>query len=116
MATDREKVIEAQQAIMKRFEEYQKLGRKRIHFNVAPRYTPGSPAQVPIRTAVMVALEERQAIKHNLDGIYGEERRKKAEELGLKGIVEARREGPKKRGWDVLDLITGERFDRPYTP
>ncbi len=84
------------------------------HYNVAPRYTPGSPALVPERIAMRVAEEEKLAIKDVLDGFHGSERQKRAQNLGLRGIVESRicRGSGKKLGWEVVDLCTGERFFR----
>ena len=84
------------------------------HYNVAPRYTPGSPALVPERIAMRVAEEEKRAIKDVLDGFEGPQRQKRAQNLGLRGIVEARicRGSGKKLGWEVVDLCTGEHFFR----
>jgi hypothetical protein len=83
-----------------------------ISYNVAPRYTCGSPAMVDERTAVQVAAEEKHFYEMALTGAFGEEDQTKAKTLGLLGIAEARHERPK--GWDVLDLITQERFFRPF--
>ena len=84
------------------------------HFNVAPRYTPGSPALVDEGIAVRVALQERSSIVHVLDGMEGEKNQKRAERLGLRGIVEYRvfRGSGKKEGWEVTDLCTGEKLFR----
>ena len=84
------------------------------HFNVAPRYTPGSPALVPEDIALRVAMQERNSITHALDGSWGPKEKADAERFGLRGIVEFRRErgSGKKSGWEVIDLCTGEKFFR----
>lgn len=81
------------------------------HYNVEPRYTPGSPAQVDERTAFRVADEERQGYEVTLAGAHGTIAKQEAELVGLGGIVEYRTERP--GVWVVLDVITGERFLRP---
>jgi hypothetical protein len=83
-----------------------------IHYNVAPRYTGGSPAQVPRDTALKVAGEEKVAHNRALEGLYGEEMQKQAEEFGLAGIAEERTEFG--TGWIVLDLCTAKEFFRPF--
>ena len=48
------------------------LGRRRtFFFNVAPRYTSGSPAMVPEETALRVAAQEHRSYEHAIAGIYG---------------------------------------------
>jgi hypothetical protein len=86
----------------------------RGHFNVAPRYTPGSPALVDEGIALRVALQERSSVVHILDGLEGEKNQARAKRLGLGGIVEYRvsRGSGKKEGWEVTDVITGEKFFR----
>jgi len=81
---------------------------------VAPRYTAGSPALVDATIALRVAVEEVSAIETALEGFWGEAQKARAERLGLRGIVECKRErgSGKKHGWDVVDLCTGERFFR----
>lgn len=86
--------------------------RKRGHFNVEPRYTPGSPAQVPEYTALRVAAQEKDAIEGALEGIWGEEAKARAEERGLDLIVFEMVERPK--GWDVHDLITDKHYFWPF--
>jgi hypothetical protein len=86
--------------------------RRRHHFNVAPRHSPGSPAMVDFGTAAHVADQEMLFHAHAIAGRYGTEARKRAEAAGLKGIVECRRET--RKGWEVLDLLTGETFLRPF--
>ena len=83
-----------------------------IQFNVAPRYTCGSPALVNPRIARHVAEEERRAYEHHLEGIYGEERQKRAEEKGLALISFTMKET--RKGWEVEDLITGEKHFWPF--
>lgn len=85
---------------------------KNSHFNVSPRYTPGSPAMVDEDTAVRVAAEERRAYERALSGRYGTEEQDRALKLGVSGVVESRAES--RRSWIVLDMITGERFERPF--
>jgi hypothetical protein len=85
---------------------------KRFYFNVAPRYIGGSPALVPFHTALRCALQEASSYLHAVDGRYGEDEKKKADREGMKGIVECHHEV--RKGWEVLDLLTGERFVRPF--
>lgn len=88
------------------------MKRKPLYYNVAPRYTPGSPALVRQEIAEQVAAEEARAIEYYLKGYMGEESRAIAERLGLAGIVELRHE--MRKGWDVIDLCTGTRHFRPF--
>lgn len=90
------------------------IGRRRtpVRFNVAPRYTPGSPAQVPLETALRVAAQERQSYAYARDARYGVGGVEKAQREGLLGIVEAVCET--RKGWDTLDLVTGERRLVPF--
>lgn len=89
------------------------IGRNRkARFNVAPRYTCGSPAPVNREIALAVASEEIADYERTISGAYGEEQKARAEKLGLAGIVECRIE--RSKHWRVLDLITGEVFDRPF--
>lgn len=90
----------------------------RSYFNVNPRYTSGSPAMVDGPTAARVAVQEREAYERELAGTYGEELKKRAETLGLKGIVEhvLREERRDRRdGFMVRDLLTDETYWRPAT-
>lgn len=82
------------------------------HFSVAPRYGPGSPALVDRTTALRVAQDEEGSHQHAAVGRYGEAAQTKAQTQGLVGIAEVRVET--KKGWDVLDLITGERYLRHF--
>lgn len=84
------------------------------HFNVRPRYTPGSPAMVPEDIAVRVAVQERSFYERAISGRHGERTAEKARSRGLGGIVDVRRELPRGKGWDVLDLCTLERRDVPF--
>lgn len=86
--------------------------RRAVHYNVAPRYSPGSPALVDRETAKKVALDEEDAYFFAMEGRYGAEKQQRAETEGLKGIVEALVET--RKGWDILDLLTGDRFTRPF--
>src|SRR5262245_50457146 len=56
-------------------------------YEVAPRYTPGSPALVEPGTAARVAEHERKSYLTARAGIYGSEEQARAERLGLAGIV-----------------------------
>lgn len=82
------------------------------HYNVAPRYAGGSPAPVDEATARRVAAEEADSYHNTCAGIYGEEAQRKALAEGLAGIVELRLE--RADCWIVEDLITGDRFVRPF--
>lgn len=84
------------------------------HYDVKPRYTAGSPAQVDLETATRVADQERRGYDEALEGSYGAVEREKAERLGLKGIVEERVE--KIDCWIVCDLLTSEKFVRMFPP
>jgi hypothetical protein len=81
------------------------------HYNVAPRWSSGSPAMVDRRTAIGVAGDEQSSHSHALQGFYGEDKQRAAQAPGaLSGIVEHRHESG--RGWFVRDLLTGEYFYR----
>ncbi len=89
------------------------VGRKRDwHCSVRPRYGPGSGAAVSPEIALRVALDEARCYEHALSGVYGEETQTKARALGLLGIAECLVET--RKAWHVLDLITGEVYDRPF--
>lgn len=81
-----------------------------LHYNVAPRYSAGSPAMVDERTALRVAEDEKDAFEAALCGVYGEAAMEEALALGLGGIVELRHEVG--RGWRCEDALTGRRFLR----
>lgn len=83
-----------------------------VYYHVAPRYTPGSPAQVPREIAERVAAEEKRAIEYHLSGAYGVEAQGFAIVTGLAGIVEQRQEI--RNAWRVRDLCTDEIFVRPF--
>ena len=83
------------------------------HYNVRPRYTPGSPAMVSADTALQVAHEEKQAYEHHLVGAFGSQLMLRAKALGLKGIVERVQEVKNGKEWQVGDLITHEEYERP---
>lgn len=88
--------------------------RKNGYYNVAPRYTGGSPGLVDRGTAERVALDESRSYDGALTGVYGEADERVARQLGLRGVVEYREEvgSGKRHGWNVLDLCTGETFFR----
>lgn len=83
-----------------------------VYFNVVPRYTPGSPAMVPEDIAKYVAVEESAAYERALSGVDGAENKARAERLGVRGISEQRTEYAE--CWVIEDLITLERFVRPF--
>jgi hypothetical protein len=83
-----------------------------VYFNVVPRYTPGSPAIVPEDIANDVAIEESAAYERALNGVNGADAQARAERLGLRGISEQRTEHAE--CWVIKDLITLERFVRPF--
>lgn len=56
-------------------------------WEVAPRYTPGSPSMVSRTTALYVAEQEKRAYNQALTGCYGEEMKQTAETQELRGIV-----------------------------
>jgi len=86
-----------------------------VTFNVAPRYSPGSPAQVDERTARRVAEDEKHGYGRSLAGVYGLKEQQRAEQLGNAGIVEARWEQARPSGWLVQDMLTSEIFFRYAT-
>ena len=79
-------------------------------YQVRPRYTPGSPAQVNEESALRVAEEERDSFEAHAEGFMGEEWQQKAERLGLQRIAYYIQE--KGGHWVLLvDLITEERIE-----
>lgn len=84
----------------------------RSHYNVAPRYTSGSPAAVDETTALHVAAQELDAYDRNVSGRYGIELKDAAQRKGLKGIVELRTE--RAGCWVVEDLLTNDKFLRAF--
>lgn len=88
-----------------------------------PRYSCGSPAMVDPWTAGRVARQELQAYALECEGVYGEARQRRAQILGLRGIVERMQEArggrdvPAKHraGWRIWDLCTNETYWRPHT-
>jgi peptidoglycan/xylan/chitin deacetylase (PgdA/CDA1 family) len=95
-----------------RIDQFLQEHRRKAQFNVAPRYTSGSPALVDRNQAVQVAREEEGGYQHAAIGRYGPKLEERARTQGLLGIAEVRVET--RKGWDVLDLITGERYIRPF--
>jgi len=88
------------------------LRRSRFQCNVRPRYTGGSPALVDLATAQQVAASEMRSHGDALEGIHGEAHQERAQRLGLRGIAEQVKET--RKGWEVVDLITGEQYLRPF--
>lgn len=83
-----------------------------IYYNVRPKYSAGSPASVSAEIAAMVANDEREAHAATLRGIYGEASRAVAEKDTLRGLSE--RVIERRDAWLVEDLITEERYVRPF--
>lgn len=80
-----------------------------ITYNVAPRYSAGSPAMVDRKTALGVAEDEIDGHGAALQGIYGIPQRDLARSKGLSGIVT---EVAHYSTYTITeDLITGERID-----
>lgn len=78
-------------------------------YNVAPRYSAGSPALVDERTADEVQVAELEGYARAMSGIYGAEKQDRARRLGLSGIVEHRQVFA--HHFIATDRITGERRD-----
>lgn len=98
------------------------MTRRRVRWNVNPRYSAGSPAMVDERTAQRVADEEVRAYGHAREGVYGAEEQRRARNMGVgrwrgadgveRSIAE---EVEEHRGhWMVRDLVTGEVYQRPF--
>jgi hypothetical protein len=92
------------------------FGRKSFYCHVHPRYSAGSGAMVPDWIALKVAREEREDYERVLSGVEGEESRKRAEVLGLRGIAVAMAEhgSGRKFRWLIYDLVTGECYRRHH--
>lgn len=90
------------------------MKRKNEFYSVHPRYGPGSPGQVSEEIALSVASHEKEMYEAHIEGLYGEDAKLSASIMGLTGVAEymVERQG----GWDVLDLITGERKRRESIP
>ena len=76
---------------------------RNITFNVAPRYTAGSPAAVDYRTAIRVVSQERDSYEHA---------KGTPEDKGLELIVFEMDETSK--GWNVHDMITDRQWFWPF--
>lgn len=90
------------------------MNRHPIYFHVYPRYSCGSPAMVDEATARRVAEQEIAIARDAMHGNQGPFAQQLAERWGLRGIVESTQECPRRKGWTVHDLITDERYLRPY--
>lgn len=86
------------------------MAKNPTRYHVHPRYTCGSPAQVPKETALKVAVEEQAAYLHARRGAYGEQDQERAQLLGLDGIVVAMTE--RRGGFDCWDLIARRAYRR----
>lgn len=84
----------------------------RVYYNVAPRYTAGSPAMVDQDTALRVVDQERQAYEYTMAGARSPDAARQAAADGLGGIVEEVTE--RADCWLVTDLITGEQYVRMF--
>jgi len=84
----------------------------KTYFNVAPRYSGGSSAQVSEDIARKVVEDEKHFYDIALSGVYGEEKRAQAERDGLDGIVYTMTEHS--QHWLVCDLITGRVRVKPF--
>lgn len=78
-------------------------------FNVAPRYSNGSPALVSRAQAEQVVQDECGAYARAISGSEGCNRQEQARTLGLSGIVEERE--MHSFHYIAHDMITGERRD-----
>jgi hypothetical protein len=85
------------------------MSRPGISYNVAPRYSAGSPASVDRATALRAAADELEAYQRTVDGAYGEEQRERALRLGISGIVEEREIYA--HHYLATDCMTGEQRD-----
>jgi hypothetical protein len=88
------------------------MARTKIYFQVRPRYTPGSPAQVPQHVALRVAEQEPRFYERALSGIWGDSSKATADTEGLDFIAYTITE--KKKGWEVHDLITSKTHFWPF--
>ena len=79
---------------------------RNMFYSVTPRYSGGSPAMVDQSTALRVVQDERGEYEAALSGIYGAEKKARAEREGLDFIVVCMDE--RRDRWDVADAITGK--------
>jgi hypothetical protein len=84
---------------------------RNLTFHVAPRYTAGSPAMVSEAVARHVAKQESENFRRCLGGMYGEEEKKKAHELGRSFIAYTMYEAYGKVYYE--DIITGRKYEVP---
>lgn len=79
------------------------------HFEVRPRFTPGSPACVDERTAERVAAQEKRGFEMAREGVYGAEEKRFADVVGNAWIVFCWQETGRatKPRFNVQDLLTG---------
>lgn len=82
-------------------------------WRIKPRYGCGSPADLAAGTVVKAAVTEVRCYHDAVEGTYGEEKQEEATRVGLAGIALVYWE----RGchWEVLDLLTGDTYDQPYS-
>ena len=79
-----------------------------IRYEVRPRFTPGSPAQVDEATFWRVRAQEQEGYYRARSGRFGDEERARAERLGLERVAFTRRE----RGgcWLIGDCMTNRNY------
>lgn len=88
------------------------MSNKISFFQVFPRYTAGTPAQVDQEQALRIAGEELKAYEENLSLPFNDPEHSRAKRLGLHGIVESLVE--EEDGWHVVDQITKRVSTRPF--
>ena len=102
---------EAQAIWDRTFQALRKLHVRHVHFEARPRYTCGSGALVDEDVCCQCAADEVRFRDMDLEGVHGEDRKVRAEKLGLSWICYARWEKGKKVF--RYDLITGETIQEP---
>ena len=83
---------------------------RKAYWHVAPRFSAGSPALVPLSEAIRIAGHELQSLADCASGVFGDQLKAKAS-LGLHNVVCARWQA-KGKVWR-MDLI-GERAGCAY--
>ena len=102
---------EAQEIWDRTFTALRNLRVRHIHFEARPRYSCGSGALVDADVCCKCAADEVRSRDMDLTGVHGEEKKARAEKLGLSWICYARWEKGKKVF--RYDLITGENIQEP---
>ena len=87
------------------------MARRHVSFSVHPKFSAGSGAGVSEEIALRVASQEKEEYERCLEGLYGEDKQLDAQQPNaLRGIAEQLEEA--RGGWNVTDLITGEKYWR----